>query len=175
MVKIILIFLLNVLIITAETEDVILSNVEQPFLSELGIQEFETNEKINYRIDIQEKEIESLKAKYEEIQPILKLNETRFEILDKVIADKNVLLDELNEKVENFKIELIKIQKESDNEKKELEQDFYLKIYKILGLIAGVVSIIFLILFSIIIYQNSKYKKSIEEWKEIIELNKKQF
>lgn len=170
--KSIFIFLLTFSLILGNTEENKIEIIEQPFLSELGIGEYEENKLIEKKLNSQKEELETIKDRIQEINTALKLSQERFYLLDKIIEDKNILIDELEEKIENFNIKIIEIESSKSNEITKLEEKIYPEIYKMIIMILAIFLVLFLILLSLIIYQNNKYKKSIEEWKEILELKK---
>lgn len=112
-----------------------------------------------------EEDIKELKSLIIELQNKNETNEKRFEVLDKVIADKNQLIDELDEKVK--KMEILTEEKDKLNPAGELREEML----KYAVIFAGIIALLFFIITVTIFYQNGKTRKMIEEWKEMSELN----
>lgn len=112
-----------------------------------------------------EEDIKELRSLIIELQNKNETNEKRFEVLDKVIADKNQLIDELDEKVK--KMEILNEEKDKLNPAGELKEEMI----KYATIFAGIIAFLFFIITSILFYQNGKTRKMLEEWKEMSELN----
>lgn len=140
-------------------------NIEQPSLEELSLLTIRGEIKSSEIISTMNNEINKLKME-------LTIAQNRMDIMDKVIGDKNQLTDELENKVEILNLQIRSYQENEENNKNGFEKEVIKKIYQIGIVIALIIIFIFIITLSLLILQGSKNKKVLEEWKDMIELNR---
>lgn len=151
--------------VVEDSSKIELEEIEQPLLEVIGIKELE--KKMIYKE--LEKEILRLKAKVENYEAKFIINETRFMILDKVIQDKNQLVDEMD-----AKLDIIIKKRNVENSEEILKMKLLEKtVYRIVAIMVVVFLMLVILILGLGVAVERKNRKKIEEWKEIIELDKK--
>ncbi|MGL4403124.1 MAG: coiled-coil domain-containing protein [Fusobacteriaceae bacterium] len=140
-------------------------SIEQPPLEELSLLTIRDEIKSSEVIIVMNNEIKKLKLE-------LTVAQKRMDIIDKVIVDKNQLIDELENKVERLNTQIKESQEEEKNNKNGFEKNTIKKIYQIGAVITLLIVFIFIISLSLLVLQGTKNKKMLEEWKDIFELNR---
>ncbi|MGL4254362.1 MAG: hypothetical protein ACRCU6_04155 [Fusobacteriaceae bacterium] len=140
-------------------------NIEQPPLEELSLLTIRDEIKSSEVISAMNGEITKLKLE-------LTVAQKRMDLMDKIIADKNQLTDELDNKIELLNIQVKEYQEKEKSNKDGFEKNAIKKIYQIGATIVLIIIFIFIVALSLLMLQGAKNKKMLEEWKDMFELNK---
>lgn len=140
-------------------------NIEQPSLEELSLLTIRDEIKSSEIISVINEEIKNLKLE-------LTVAQKRMNNMDKTIADKNQLIEELDNKIEILNIQIKEYQEKEKNGKDGFEKNTLKKIYQIGAIVTLTIIFIFIISLSFLILQGAKNKKMLEEWKDVFELNR---
>lgn len=140
-------------------------NIEQPPLEELSLLTIRDEIKSSEVISAMNGEITKLKLE-------LTVAQKRMDLMDKIIADKNQLTDELDNKIELLNIQVKEYQEKEKSNKDRFEKNAIKKIYQIGATIVLIIIFIFIVALSLLMLQGAKNKKMLEEWKDMFELNK---
>lgn len=140
-------------------------NIEQPPLEELSL--------VTIRDEIKSSEvISAINGEITKLKLELTVAQKRMDLMDKIIADKNQLTDELDNKIEILNIQIREYQEKEKNSKEGFEKTAIKKIYQIGAVIALIIVFVFIISLSFLMLQGAKNKKMLEEWKDMFELNR---
>ncbi len=140
-------------------------NIEQPPLEELSL--------VTIRDEIKSSEvISAINGEITKLKLELTVAQKRMDLMDKIIADKNQLTDELDNKIELLNIQVKEYQEKEKSNKDGFEKNAIKKIYQIGATIVLIIIFIFIVALSLLMLQGAKNKKMLEEWKDMFELNK---
>ncbi|MGL5122621.1 MAG: hypothetical protein ACRC6K_00425 [Fusobacteriaceae bacterium] len=144
-----------------------INEIEGTNKSELILLETPVLEEINLTELALEQEINLLKGN------ILIINQ-KLEELNKDLLEKNIKIDKLENKLENLLLVINTLESKIKDNKSEITTSIYEKIYRYGVIFIAVIICGLLILVSMIVFQNSKNRKKMEEWSELIELKNRE-
>ncbi|MGL6064496.1 MAG: hypothetical protein ACRC0S_05380 [Fusobacteriaceae bacterium] len=133
--------------------------------NEVNLLEVPVLEEINITELALEQEVNLLKGN------LLIINQ-KLEELNKNLLEKNIKIDNLENKLENLYLGVNSLENQIKINKLEITTSIYEKLYRYGVIFISLVICGLLILVSMIVFQNNKNRKKIEEWSELIELRK---
>ncbi len=139
------------------------NEIEKSNEKELELLEKPVLEEINLTDLAFEEEVNLLKGN-------LVIINQKLEELNKNLLEKNIKIDNLENKIENLSLLVNNLENKMKDNKSEVTTNITERIYRYGVIFISMMICIVLSLISMIVYQNSKNRKKMEEWRELLEL-----